>query len=90
MAQSVALIPGISRSGAIGAVILQIDTLGNILTESSSMLLPYIIALLSSFIASYLALKWFISVMKKGKLLYFSMYCFVVGPLVILFKYIFP
>ncbi|QGG47017.1 undecaprenyl-diphosphate phosphatase [Heliorestis convoluta] len=117
LAQSVALIPGISRSGAtvvaamfkgftresalrfsfllyipvsIGAVILQIDTLGDILSESSSMLLPYIIAFLSSFIASYLALKWFINVMKKGKLLYFSIYCFVVGPFVILFKYILP
>ncbi|KAB2953962.1 UDP pyrophosphate phosphatase [Heliorestis acidaminivorans] len=117
LAQSVALIPGISRSGAtvvaamlkgftresalrfsfllyipvsIGAVLLQIDTLGDILSESSSMLIPYIIAFLSSFIASYLALKWFINVMKKGKLLYFSIYCFVVGPIVVLFKYIVP
>lgn len=48
-------------------------------------IIPYIIAFFISVIATYIALKWFINIMQKGKLHIFAIYCFVVGTTVILF-----
>ena len=109
-AQAVALIPGISRSGAtivaamarginqetalrfsfllfipisLGGAVLSITDIlndGN-LTE---MAIPYTMAFLGSLVASYFSLKWFMNIMAKGQLKYFAIYCFIVGPLVIL------
>ncbi len=104
LAQAVALIPGISRSGAtivaamllgmkqqtalrfsfllyvpvsLGSMILSIDTL---MTKDLSIVgIPYVLAFLASVIASYVALKWFMDIMAKGNLKYFSFYCFIVG-----------
>lgn len=51
----------------------------------NSLLIPYIIAFITTFIATYFALKWFMDIMAKGNLKYFSYYCVIVGILVILF-----
>ncbi len=109
-AQAVALIPGISRSGAtivaamarginqetalrfsfllfipisLGGGVLSIS---DILNDSnlSQMAVPYIMAFLGSLVASYFSLKWFMNIMAKGQLKYFAIYCFIVGPLVVL------
>lgn len=45
----------------------------------------YVIATVTATIMTYFALIWFKEIMKKGKLIYFVIYCFVVGTLVILF-----
>jgi undecaprenyl-diphosphatase len=107
LAQAVALIPGISRSGAtivaamglgmkqetalrfsfllfipvsVGSMILSIGDL-----QFGDMLIPYIIAFLLSLTASYYSLKWFMNIMARGNLIYFSIYCFIVGALVLIF-----
>lgn len=49
------------------------------------LMIPYIIAFIATFIATYFALKWFMDIMRKGNLKYFSYYCVIVGILVILF-----
>lgn len=109
-AQAVALIPGISRSGAtivaamarginqetalrfsfllfipisLGGAVLSISDIVND-SNLSQMAIPYIMAFLGSLVASYFSLKWFMNVMAKGQLKYFALYCFIVGPLVIL------
>lgn len=110
-AQAVALIPGISRSGAtivaamalgmkqktalrfsfllyipvsLGTTILAVeDIVGN--RELSSQWAPLSIAFIASFILSYFSLKWFMGIMERGNLKYFSFYCWIVGLLVILF-----
>ncbi len=51
----------------------------------SGLLIPYLLALITSCIITYFSAKWFINIMKKGKLGYFSLYCLIVGILVILF-----
>ena len=51
----------------------------------SSLILPYLIGMIISSIITYYSAKWFINIMKKGKLWYFSIYCLIVGILVILF-----
>lgn len=51
----------------------------------SSLMLPYLLGFISSAIVTYFATKWFINIVKKGKLIYFSIYCLIIGLLVILF-----
>jgi undecaprenyl-diphosphatase len=111
LAQSVALIPGISRSGAtivasmlvgmkqetalrfsfllyipvsFGVGLLSVE---DIATDPNidTLWIPYILAFISSIIASYFALKWFMNIMARGNLKYFAFYCFIVGALVLLF-----
>ena len=45
----------------------------------------YICAIFVSLIVTLLVTKWFRKIVNNGKLIYFSIYCFVVGTLVILF-----
>lgn len=111
LAQAVALIPGISRSGAtiVGSMALGLDretalrysfllyipvSLGGMILKAGdiigdpmigSLAIPYIVAFIASLIASYFSLRWFINIMRSGKLGYFSIYCWVVGVCVILF-----
>lgn len=110
LAQSVALIPGISRSGAtivaamarginqetalrfsfllfipisLGGAVLSISDILND-DNLATLAIPYIMAFIGSLIASYFSLKWFMNIMAKGQLKYFAIYCFIVGPLVVL------
>jgi len=111
LAQTVAVTPGISRSGAtivasmltgmkqetalrfsfllyipvsLGTAILDIpDMVQDEVFQS--LLIPHIIAFITSFIASYFALKWLMNIMANGKLQYFSYYCVIVGLLVLIF-----
>lgn len=111
LAQSVALIPGISRSGAtiVAAMLLgmkqdtalrfsfllyipvslgvTILSIGDIIKDPAfdTLMIPYILAFITSLIATYYALKWFINIVARGNLKYFAFYCFIVGSLVILF-----
>lgn len=109
-AQAVALIPGISRSGAtivaamarginqetalrfsfllfipisLGGAVLSITDIVND-DNLATMAVPYIMAFVGSLVASYFSLKWFMNIMAKGQLKYFAIYCFIVGPLVVL------
>lgn len=47
----------------------------------NELLLPYTISMIAAGIVTYFAAKLFIGIMKKGKLIYFSVYCFIVGLL---------
>ena len=46
-----------------------------------------IVGFLAAFISGYLACSWMISIVKKGKLSYFAVYCIVVGIIAILSPY---
>lgn len=114
LAQAVALIPGISRSGAtiVAAMARGIHqetalrysfllfipvSLGGMILSFSDLLnddrlgelwFPYLLAFLGSLVASYFSLKWFMNIMAKGNLIYFAVYCLVVGPIVLLVLYL--
>ena len=45
--------------------------------------IPYFLAFIGSFVLSYFSLKWFMGIMAKGNLIYFSIYCFIIGPVVL-------
>ncbi|WP_080874991.1 undecaprenyl-diphosphate phosphatase [Oceanobacillus timonensis] len=111
LVQSIAVTPGISRSGAtivasmlvgmkketalrfsfllyipvsLGTGILEIPEIAQD-PAISYLWAPYLVAFMTAFIASYFALKWFMNIMRHGKLEYFAYYCVAVGLLVLLF-----
>ena len=45
----------------------------------NELLIPYTVSMIAAGIVTYFAAKLFIDIMKKGKLIYFSIYCFIVG-----------
>lgn len=49
------------------------------------LILPYGLGFIASFIVSYFTLRWFMGVVKKGNLKYFSIYCLILGLLIIIF-----
>lgn len=109
--QCVALLPGISRSGAtiVGAMLLRLKrdsafkfsfmlyipislatlTLGikDIVESSlnSTTMLYYLIGMIVAGIITYFSTKLFKDIMKKGKLIWFVIYCLIVGVLTLIF-----
>ena len=93
--QVITLIPGISRSGStliaalnrnikkenipigLGTTLLGINDIIKI--NNTELLLPYIFGFISSFIVSIITLKWFKKFVVNGKLIYFSIYCLIIG-----------
>ena len=51
----------------------------------NDLILPYFFGMVASAIVTYFSAKLFLNIMKKGKLVYFSIYCVIVGILVLLF-----
>lgn len=45
----------------------------------NELFIPYLVSMIAAGIVTYYAAKLFIDIMKKGKLIYFSIYCFIVG-----------
>jgi len=109
LAQVVATIPGISRSGATIATGLMIGTNKESLAKFSFLmvLVPVIganllelvsgpvineniswgvllVGFVSAFLSGFLACKWMIELVKKSKLIWFSVYCVIIGLVTIL------
>ena len=55
------------------------------LNIDSSLIFYYACSIIVSLIVTLLVTKWFRKIVNNGKLIYFSIYCFIVGLLVILF-----
>lgn len=112
LSQALALLPGISRSGAtistalvlgvdrekaarfsflmvlvpiLGAMAMQLRDLseasGSIINTNYTVLLT---GFLSAFISGLLACRWMIRLVKRGKMLYFAIYCFVIATTVMI------
>jgi undecaprenyl-diphosphatase len=109
LSQALAVIPGISRSGATIAtglllknhkeettrfsfLMVLIPVLGAMgydllsgeftLTPQTD-LVPLLVGFVSAFVAGLIACTWMIRIVKKGKLIYFAIYCFCVGLIAI-------
>ena len=66
---------------SLAAMVLEVTDL-NI---DSSLMFYYICSIVVSLVVTLLVTKWFRKIVNNGKLIYFSIYCFIVGLLVILF-----
>lgn len=51
------------------------------------LILPYGLGFIASFVISYFTLRWFMKVVKKGNLKYFSIYCLLLGTFILLYYY---
>jgi undecaprenyl-diphosphatase len=48
-------------------------------------IVPIIIAFVTAFVSGYFACKWMIKIVSRGKLVWFAVYCALVGMALILF-----
>lgn len=94
---STALALGISRESAtrfsflmvlapiLGATILKFKDLmdGSGIASQDIGLLPYIGGFVAAFVSGVIACNWMIALVNKGKILYFSIYCFLIGGIAI-------
>jgi undecaprenyl-diphosphatase len=109
LAQAVAVLPGISRSGSTIATGLLLGDKKESVTRFSFLMvlvpiiganlmdlkdyhastsasigpLPLLVGFIAAFIAGLLACKWMIGIVKKGNLLYFAIYCLIIGLIAI-------
>lgn len=109
IAQAIAIIPGISRSGATisTSVILGIDRtraarfsflmvvpliLGKMtqdlmsadISTSANFIIPNIAGFVVAFFTGLFACTWMIKLVQKSKLIYFSIYCFIVATIALI------
>jgi undecaprenyl-diphosphatase len=110
IAQALAVLPGLSRSGStistglmlgnrkdelarfsflmvivpiIGANLVELFTTE--VEAVNGVLFPLTVAFVAAFISGYAACRWMISIVRKGKLGWFALYCSVVGLVLIIF-----
>ncbi|PLX13366.1 MAG: UDP-diphosphatase [Marinilabiliales bacterium] len=113
ISQAIAIIPGISRSGATisTSVILGIDRskaarfsflmvvplilgamakdlMSGEIVYSSDQLIPLGTGFISAFITGILACTWMIALVKKAKLSWFAIYCFIIGTIAITYTFL--
>lgn len=111
IAQMIAVIPGISRSGAtiatgmligneksqlakfsflmviipiLGANLLKIVS-GDISSSTTISTWTFLAGFVSAFISGLLACKWMIKIVSRGKIIYFAIYCLIIGVVAIIF-----
>ncbi|MEC2078133.1 undecaprenyl-diphosphate phosphatase [Metabacillus fastidiosus] len=53
--------------------------------NKADLAIPYLSAFITTLLMTYVAMKWFMGIMKNGKLVYFTYYCFIVGVLLLIF-----
>ena len=119
IAQAVAALPGLSRSGSTIATGLLLGNkkeklaqfsflmvippiLGQALLDAKDMLFPdaevvaqaastptaaLVVGFIAAFVSGCFACKWMINLVKKGKLIWFAIYCAIVGALAIVLPY---
>ena len=111
LAQAIAILPGISRSGATiaSAIIIGIDRekaarfsfimvipiifgsmvkslLDHGVNFENFNLISLLLGFISAFITGLFACKWMIHLVKKSKLYFFSIYCLIVGSIIIFYS----
>jgi len=109
LAQAIAVLPGISRSGStiatglllgvdkskiarfsflmvlppiIGATLLKVKDLAEA-PPANFDVMPLLVGFAAAFISGLFACTWMINLVKRGKLIYFAVYCFIVGIIAI-------
>lgn len=111
LAQAVAVLPGLSRSGSTIATGLLLGNKKEKLAQFSFLMvippilgealldvlkaakgeeafgdisvLPLVVGFVAAFVSGCLACKWMINIVKKGKLIYFGIYCAIAGAVTI-------
>lgn len=116
IAQAIAVLPGVSRSGSTIATGILLGNKKEKLAQFSFLMvippilgqallsalkfvkgeeafggvdtIPMIVGFLAAFISGCIACKWMINIVNKGKLVYFGIYCAIVGSIAIVYSLI--
>jgi undecaprenyl-diphosphatase len=113
ISQAIAIMPGISRSGATisTSVLLGVDRskaarfsflmvvplilgamakdlMSGEINYESSQLIPLIVGFVAAFITGIAACTWMIALVKRAKLSWFALYCFIVGAIAIIYTFL--
>ena len=116
IAQAIAILPGISRSGAtittalylgvdkvratrfsflmvlppiIGAMLLKFKDLAEAPEAVSSIQVSVLLTgFIAAFISGLVACRWMISIVRKGKLIYFAYYCYAIALITIIIYFV--
>ncbi|MCX6234715.1 MAG: undecaprenyl-diphosphate phosphatase [Bacteroidetes bacterium] len=109
IAQAIAVLPGLSRSGVTISTGLLLGNKRELVTRFSFLMVilpvlganfmdilrgdmgtqvhgnigPIIIGFISAFICGLLACRWMIGIVRKGKLIWFAIYCLVIGTIAV-------
>ena len=111
LAQAIAVLPGLSRSGSTIATGLMLGEKKSNMAQFSFLMvippilgealldvlkavkgeeafgdisvLPLVVGFIAAFVSGCLACKWMINIVKKGKLIYFGIYCAIAGAVTI-------
>ena len=110
IAQAIAVVPGISRSGAtiatglllgnkrsdiarfsflmvllpiIGANLIDLLS-GDFSTTGSISSFSLVIGFIAAFLSGLIACRWMLEIVRKGKLIYFGIYCLIIGIIAII------
>ena len=114
IAQAIAVLPGVSRSGSTIATGLLLGNKKESLAQFSFLMVippilgealldvlkmakgenvtgsietfPLMVGFVAAFLAGCFACKWMINIVKRGKLIYFGIYCAIVGVVTIIFS----
>ena len=111
VAQAIAILPGISRSGATISTSVLLgndkgkaarfsflmvvplifgkiakDLLSGDLTGTTVETIPLVAGFIAAFVAGFAACTWMIALVKKSKLSWFAIYCFIVGLFAIIYE----
>ncbi len=71
---------------AIGAFVLEFKDISLIFTLDQKTIACYLGAFVVATITTYLAFKFLLQIIKKGKLAYFSIYCIIIGIITIIYS----
>ena len=109
IAQMIAVIPGVSRSGStiatgmilgnsknnlakfsflmviipiLGANFLKLLS-GDLTSQANLEVVPMIVGFVAAFVSGLLACSWMLKIVKRGKLIYFAIYCALIGLIAI-------
>lgn len=59
---------------------------GGMTGEDGMGMIPLIVGFMAAFISGLLACRWMIGIVKKGNLIYFAIYCFIIGSIAIVYS----
>ena len=62
------------------------DLAGGDISFESSEIIPMAAGFFAAFVAGLLACKWMIALVKKSKLIYFSIYCAIIGLIAVVYS----
>lgn len=118
LAQALAVLPGLSRSGStiatglllgnkkerlaqfsflmvippiLGEALLDVKDMAEMGVSQAMAGLPplsLLVGFLAAFVSGCIACKWMINIVKRGKLIWFALYCAIVGTLTIVLPYV--